>query len=136
MGLKERRFAKQFAEEQFPALEAKIKEAIGFEVPLEIAWETLFEEQFLHLYNDTYPKIYFIPFIEAFKIIGKDQIGKEALQEGIQRIEICNENNHHNPDRAYSLENGILKLDHSPVLNAEQVDDRIESLVKLLENQL
>lgn len=25
MGLKERRFAKQFAEEQFPALEAKIK---------------------------------------------------------------------------------------------------------------
>lgn len=89
MGLKERRFAKQFAEEQFPALEAKIKEAIGFEVPLEIAWETLFEEQFLHLYNDTYPKIYFIPFIEAFKIIGKDQIAKKHCRKEFSALKFA-----------------------------------------------
>lgn len=71
MGLKERRFAKQFAEEQFPALEAKIKEAIGFEVPLEIAWETLFEEQFLHLYNDTILKFISFHLLKPLKLLVK-----------------------------------------------------------------
>ncbi|MFC5048470.1 hypothetical protein ACFSTE_14020 [Aquimarina hainanensis] len=136
MGLKEKRFTKIFQEEQFPDLQQQILEALGNEVPMEIEWETLFEERFIHLYSETYPKIYFIPLIEAFKAIGVDDLGKEALKEGIHKIVICNKNDHHNPERAYTISEGVLTVDHSPVLNADKVEERISVLQQVIENSL
>ena len=136
MGLKENRFTKTFQEEQFPQLKAQIIEAAGFDVPLNIEWANLFEDRFLHLYNDSYPKIYFLPFIEALTSITADDMGKEALAESLKEIHITNTKDHHNPSNAFSISNGILTLDHSPILNADDVDRRTKVLVDLLENNL
>ncbi|KIX19945.1 hypothetical protein SY27_15585 [Flavobacterium sp. 316] len=136
MGLKEKRFTKEFQEEQYPALKQKIDIAAGFDVTLEIEWETLFEDRFLHLYTDSYPKIYFQPLIEAFTAISSDDMGKEALKEGLQKVIIVNKDDHHNPTHAYTLENGVLQVNHSPILNADKVSERTEVLVDLLENNL
>lgn len=136
MGLKEKRFTKEFQEEQYPALKQKIDTAAGFDVTLEIEWETLFEDRFLHLYTDSYPKIYFQPLIEAFTAISSDDMGKEALKEGLQKVVIVNKDDHHNPTHAYTLENGVLQVNHSPILNADKVSERTEVLVDLLENNL
>ncbi|GAL62830.1 hypothetical protein [Algibacter lectus] len=136
MGLKENRFTKTFQEEQFPQLKAQIIEAAGFDVPLNIEWTKLFEDRFLHLYNDSYPKIYFLPFIEALTSITADDMGKEALAESLKEIHITNTQDHHNPSNAFSFSNGILTLDHSPILNADDVDSRTKVLVDLLENNL
>ena len=136
MGLKENRFTKTFQEEQFPQLKAQIIEAAGFDVPLNIEWANLFEDRFLHLYNDSYPKIYFLPFIEALTSITADDMGKEALAESLKEIHITNTKDHHNPSNAFSFSNGILTLDHSPILNADDVDRRTKVLVDLLENNL
>ncbi|CAZ97437.1 hypothetical protein [Zobellia galactanivorans] len=136
MGLKENRFTKTFQEEQFPELKAQIIAAAGFDVALNIEWETLFENRFLHLYNDSYPKIYFIPLIEAFKAITTDEMGKEALAESLKEIRITNTKDHHNPKNAYSFVDGVLTVDHSPIINADQVENRIEVLTDLLESNL
>ena len=136
MGLKENRFTKTFQDEQFPQLKAQIIEAAGFDVALNIEWSTLFEERFLHLYSDSYPKIYFLPLIEAFKSIASDDMGKEALKESLKQIHITNTKDHHNPKNAYSFSNGILTVDHSPILNADNVQDRTKTLIDLLENNL
>lgn len=136
MGLKEKRFTKEFQEEQYPALKQKIDIAAGFDVTLEIEWETLFEDRFLHLYTDSYPKIYFQPLIEAFTAISSDDMEKEALKEGLQKVIIVNKDDHHNPTHAYTLENGVLQVNHSPILNADKVSERTEVLVDLLENNL
>ncbi|SIS47461.1 hypothetical protein SAMN05421766_102133 [Zobellia uliginosa] len=136
MGLKENRFTKTFQEEQFPELKAQLIAAAGFDVALNIEWETLFEDRFLHLYKDSYPKIYFIPLIEAFKAITADDMGKEALAEGLKEVRITNTQDHHNPKNAYSFVDGILTVDHSPILNADQVENRTEVLTDLLEKNL
>lgn len=136
MGLKERRFTKTFQEETFPGLKQQIDTAAGFEVEMLIEWETLFEESFVHLYQDSYPKIYFIPLIEAFKAIASDSLGREALRTSLQKVVINNQDNHHNPSSAYSFKEGVLEINHSPILNADKVEDRIEVLTELLENNL
>jgi hypothetical protein len=137
MGLKERRISQQFEQEQFPALKEKIDAAAGFPVEMEIEWDTLFaEEKFNRLLADSYPKVYFLPLIESFSAICADDMGKEALKEVLKKVIIVNENNHHNPTHAYSFADGILKVDHSPILNADKVKDRTEKLTQLLENNL
>ncbi len=136
MGLKEKRFTKTFQEEQFPDLKQQIVAAACFDVPLEIAWSSLFEERFLHLYQDTYPKIYFQPLIDAFTAITADDMGKEALALGLSKIVITNKNDHHNPVHAYTFSTGVLTVDHSPVANADDVASRTKILIALLENNL
>lgn len=136
MGLKEKRFTQTFQEEQFPQLKNQIVEAAGFDVPLNIEWETLFEDRFLHLYNDSYPKIYFLPLIEAFKAITADEMGKEALAESLKEVRITNTKDHHNPQNAYSFAEGVLTVDHSPILNADNVEERVRVLTDLLESNL
>lgn len=136
MGLKEKRFTKEFQEEQFPTLKQKIDAAVGFDIPIDVQWDTLFEDRFLHLYSDSYPKIYFQPLIEAFTVIASDEMGKEAIQESLQKIVIVNRDNHHNPTHAYTFIDGVLEVNHSPILNADNVSERTEVLTHLLESKL
>ncbi|ADV50445.1 hypothetical protein I2486_15705 [Cellulophaga sp. E16_2] len=136
MGLKEKKITKQFQDEQFPALKEQLIKAAGFDAPLEIEWDTLFENRFMHLYMETYPKIYFQPLIEAFTAITADDMGKEALKEGLKKIVIVNRDNHHNPKNAFTFVDGILEINHCPVSNAPDVDSRTNVLIDLLENNL
>ncbi|WP_199270278.1 hypothetical protein [Algibacter sp. L3A6] len=115
MGLKEKRIIQAFQNDLFPALETEINTAAGYTVPLNISWNTLMEDRFSHIYNDTFPKIYFLPLIEAFKAICVDTMGVELLQAGLKEVVIVNENDEHNTERAITFEDGILRINHSPV---------------------
>lgn len=136
MGLKEKRIIKAFQNDVFPALETQINAAAGYAVPLDILWDTLIENRFSHLYNDTYPKIYFLPLVEAFKAICADEMGVGLLKAGLKKVIIVNENNEHNLERAITFEDGVLKIDHSPVLNTDKVGDRVARITSLLEEKL
>ncbi|QXP71106.1 hypothetical protein H0I29_03150 [Polaribacter sp. R2A056_3_33] len=136
MGLKEKRIIQAFQKELFPALETEINTAAGFTVPLNISWNTLMEDRFSHLYNDTFPKIYFLPLIEAFKAICVDDMGVELLKAGLKEVVIVNENDEHNLDRAITFEDAVLKIDHSPIVNADNVDRRTARIISLLEDKL
>ncbi|GAA4234722.1 hypothetical protein GCM10022291_14820 [Postechiella marina] len=136
MGLKEKRIIQAFQNDLFPALQSDINTAAGYNVPLSISWNTLMEDRFSHLYNDTFPKIYFLPLVEAFKAICIDDMGVKLLQAGLKNVIIVNENNEHNLERAITFEAGVLKIDHSPVINADKVEERAERITNLLEDKL
>lgn len=136
MGLKEKRIIQAFQNDLFPALEADINTAAGFTVPLNISWNTLMEDRFSHLYNDTFPKIYFLPLIEAFKAICIDSMGVELLQAGLKEVIIVNENDEHNLERGITFEAGVLKINQSPIINADKVEDRTARITSLLEDKL
>ncbi|MEY8860834.1 DUF6882 domain-containing protein [Tenacibaculum singaporense] len=136
MGLKEKRAVQTFKNESFPALEAEINNKAGFNVSLNIAWDTLVEDKFSHLYNDTFPKIYFQPLIEAIKAVNIDEIGGELLKNGLKEVKIVNENNEHNLERAITFVDGVLTINHSPIMNADKVEEKTERIVHLLETHL
>jgi hypothetical protein len=136
MGLAERRASKAFQDNHFPVFQKKITDAVGFEVPIEVNWESLALEDESHLYDECWPKVYFEPLIEGLKAIGRDDMGKEALQSSLKKIMIQNTTGAYYGDRWASFENGVLTLDHLPTTNADSIQERTDGLVQTLEKKL
>lgn len=137
MGLAERRAVKDFQDNVFPGWHKKINDAAGIQVLLEIDWESLGIAEETHLYNECWPKVYFVPLVDALTEIARDDIGKEALREGLKKITIK-----HNPDVYYgdtgyaSFKAGVLSLEHAAHTNVDQVEDRTKGLRAALEKGL
>jgi hypothetical protein len=131
MGLAERRAIKAFQDTKLPALKDAIDQAAGFAVELEVAWDTLAVDDYDHLYDEALPKVYFKPLTEAFKAITVDDMGREALREGLKKAIFRNTGN-----SEISFESGIVTIDHSPVSNLDYWEDRKKSLQQALEKGL
>lgn len=135
MGLAERRAAKRFQDESYPKLKTAIDEAAGFETSLEVDWSSLAIDDSSHLYDECFPKVYFQPLIDAFAAICIDDMGKEALAEGLKQIVIKNEGGRSNP-RDFTFDGGVLTIDHKPTTNVDNVKERAEAIQKILEKGL
>jgi hypothetical protein len=136
MGLAERRAAKEFETKRFPQFKKDIDTAAGFDVPVTVAWDTLALEGESHLYDECWPKVYFVPLIEALKGITFDDMGKEALKAGLKKIEIQNRAGTSYGDRMATFDGGTLLIDHKPHTNVDDVDDRTKGIRTLLESKL
>lgn len=136
MGLAERRAAKEFRETHYPALEAEIRAAAGFDLALEIDWDSLAVEEYGHMYAECWPKVYFQPLIESLKSITRDDLGREALADGLTRVVIRNQGDNSSPHSAITFEGKVLTIDHKPVTNVDDVKDRADHMTKLLEKAL
>ena len=102
----------EFESTQFPILKARLEEAAGFGVPLEVRWDTLAVANESHLYADSWPLVYFEPLIGAFQ---------KGCVFG---------------DCWATLDGGVLTLDHESITNINDKDARQKGLVAVLENSL
>ncbi len=134
MGLAERRATQEFQNSVFLGLKNKIFDAAGFEVPIDINWESIAEPNEARIYEEYWTKIYFEPLIGAFKTICVDDLGKQALRDSLKKIEVLNSKSF-SDFRGFSFTDGVLKLDHK-LMNADNIQDRTEALVKMLESSL
>jgi hypothetical protein len=136
MGLAERRAAKSFETNLFPALKKEVMEAAKFEVPLEVNWESLTVADYAHLYDEAWPKVYFRPLIDALKAITADDMGRDALKGALKKIVVCNAKGVHSGESMVSLEAGTLTLDHEPCTNVDDVQQRTDAIRVFLEKAL
>jgi hypothetical protein len=136
MGLAERRAAKEFETKRFTQFKKDIDAAAGFEVPIEVKWETLQKEGESHLYDDCWGKVYFQPLIQAFRAITIDDMGKEALKGGLKSVTIVNRSDVSYADYCATFDQGVLQIDHQPTTNVDDVDQRANAIQKLLESKL
>jgi hypothetical protein len=135
MGLAERRASDDFQTNHYPALKTKIDEAAGFDVPIEVRWDTMQRQgKYVTQWPDAWPKIYFAPIIEAFKLIGRDAMGKQALKEGVKKIVVQDTTTSFSSAWA-TFQDGTLTLDYQ-FTNLGDIKARTETLVKTLEQQL
>ncbi|OVE76813.1 hypothetical protein BVX98_04680 [bacterium F11] len=135
MGLAEKRAVKEFQDGAFPGLKKQIDEAAGFDVPLDVNWDSLGVEGLAHLYADAFEKVYFIPVIEALKKICADDMGKEALKGSLKNIVLSNTEDK-SGEAGIGYEGGTLKIDHKPTTNIGDVSLRTNAIVKKLESAL
>ncbi len=131
MGLQERRAIKEFQDNQYPGIKQDLDSAAGFDVNMEINWDELQAEDYSHLYNEGFLKVYFIPLVEAFKAICIDDMGKEALKAGLKKVIVRNSGTTN-----ISFENGVVTMDHHPVANLDYWEDRKKDLQTKLEKAL
>ncbi|WP_205519462.1 hypothetical protein [Pyxidicoccus caerfyrddinensis] len=133
MGIAERKAAKQFEEMHYPKLKKDIDAAARFDVPVEMDWTSLAAEGYEHLYEETWPKVYFAPLIGALRAISQDDLGRESLQGSLKRVVIRNSAGNSSASSLATFRDGVLTLDHEPATNVDEVEDRQQAIQKALE---
>lgn len=135
MGLAERRAIEEFRATQFPDLTTKIAQAAGFTLPVEVEWTQLTYPGNNIKYPEIWTKLFFTPVIDALKRIGRDEMGKAALKDGVKQVRFQNTKRAHSPGAAISFEAGVIEIDHD-YSNVDDIAARTEHLVKLIEQKL
>jgi len=83
MGLQEKRLVKQLKEETLPEVQKQIVELCGADILWEIDWDSFSESREALGYVNTYG---FQTVLTAFRNICIDDLGKEAVRDGIKKI--------------------------------------------------
>jgi hypothetical protein len=131
MGLVERRAAKAFQDDAFPALQRRIEAACGHAVALEIDWPSLQMVDCGPLYAEAWPKVYFEPLIAALEAVAIDDLGREALAEGLRTIRIRDSGTSN-----VGIAAGTLTIDYGAVANLDDGDQRRREIQTVLERNL
>jgi hypothetical protein len=136
MGLQERRAVKTFQDGSYQNLTNEINTLAGYPLELDVNWDTLALEEYSHMYDEGFTKVYFTPLINALKDITTDDMGKEALKETLKKVVIKNEAGNCYGSTAYKFDGGVLTIDHLPFSNIDNITERSEELSKLLMKNL
>lgn len=136
MGLQEKRALKLFQETNYQKLTEEINTIAGFILEFEVDWQSIALDDYSHLYETAFSKLFFIPIIEAFKQITIDDLGKECLKETVKKIIIKNQEGVSSANMGFSFEKGTLVIDHLPFTNIDEVEYRSEELAKFLMKQM
>ncbi|MGI2169269.1 hypothetical protein ACROAE_03570 [Shewanella sp. MF05960] len=136
MGLAERRATKEFQDNRLESLKDKIFKDAGFKFEIEVNWSTLEVERFSHLYDECWPKVYFQPLAKAFKEMCSEDFAREVIQESLKKVVIQNYSDNHRSDKFAEFKSGTLTLNHSPITNVDQVDDRAFNIQHVVEKEL
>ncbi|HET9169114.1 MAG TPA: hypothetical protein VFN97_06745 [Actinospica sp.] len=135
MGLAERRSAERFKNEDYPGWKSRIDEAAGFDVQIEVAWDELAVADYADSYAEYFPAVYFQPLLDALAAIGADDMGKQALREGLAKVVIHNSDEYFSPS-GITFTGGVLDFDHKSESNTHHVDERTKAIQSLLESAL
>jgi hypothetical protein len=135
MGLAERRGAERFKNDDYPDWKARIDQAAGFEVSVEVAWAELAVADYADSYAEFFPKVYFQPLVDALSAVTMDDLGNNALREGLAKIIIKNSGGFYSTS-GISFTNGVLTFDHQPHVNVDYGEERAKGLQQTLESGL
>lgn len=129
MGLAEKRAAELIKTEKLPAFEAKLKDKAGYDIKVDINWDTFTA-------YDQYPlsrlDIVFDDLESFVKKICSDDMGKEALQDKMSTIQLINSDK--NEDVKMELKDKTLSLTVQLVQDSfsSQTDSQIANYVEAL----
>lgn len=129
MGLAEKRLAEAIKTEKLPEFEAKLKEKAGYDIKVDIDWNSF------TAYNE-YPlsrlDIVFDDLESFVKKICADDMGKEALKDKMSVIHLTNTEN--NDDVNMELKDNTLFLTQQLVQSSfsSQTDSQLVSYVEKL----
>ena len=136
--LAERRAIAAYQKDQYPALQKKIQQAAGFEVPIEVNWNSIAMPGDAEHYaqDDYFVKTIFQPIEMALAEVAKDDMGKAALKEKLKKISIMYSEAGASAS-AYKervkFEGGVLAVNFRPFTNTSDVADRTAAVRKALE---
>ncbi|MGI5309611.1 hypothetical protein [Rheinheimera sp. WS51] len=136
MGLAERKASREFQQNRMESLQQQINKEAGFDVEIEVNWDTLEVDNYGHLYDEAWPKVYFQPLMKAFRAICTDDFSREILQENLKKVVIQNYSDNYAADRFAEFKKGVLTLNHSPITNIHHLEDRAANIQQVVEKEL
>ena len=129
MGLAEKRQLAQLRNEIVPQYQKELSEIVGSEIVYDIDWDSFADN--LEAMERLEPKA-LKPMNEIFRKITVDQIGKDAVAESIQTIEISQGSDANISN--FTLQNGVLNLPWDWVgwgdsFYLDSVQEKLESML-------
>jgi hypothetical protein len=108
MGLEERRMIKELQDVTLPGRVKEIEEICGVPIPYDVDWTTLADDKsgLNFLDNVSCHRLNM-----ALRVICSDDMGKEAVRDGLKKVRLVNVKNH--DDRKIAFEGGVLEM-HVP----------------------
>ena len=140
-GLAERRAIAAYRQDKWPLIEAAIRKAAGFDVPVDLEWDQLtIPGDAAHYADDEYyGKTIFQPLVAALNSITADQMGRDALKAKLQRIHVRFDEKSapaSNYPNGLGFAGGVLDINWRPYSNTADVEDRTKALTQILEKNL
>ena len=126
MGLEERRMIKELQDVTLPGRVKEIEEICGAPIPYDVDWTTLADDKAGLNFLDN---ISCHRLNMALRVICSDDMGKEAVREGLKKVRLVNVKNH--ADRKISFEDGVLEMhvSYAEGANALFSDNEIRELL-------
>lgn len=136
MGLAQKRIITEFKEQEFPKWKSQFDSAAGFDLPIDIKWETLSDDSYddKNLYFRSFEKVFFRPLLTVIKNICIDDMGRTALREHMKKITWDGTTG--SSASASTFDAGHLLIKHKPLSNVDQENERIRSWQKIIEQKL
>ena len=141
VGLAERRAISAYRQDRYPALEKAIQEAVGFPVPVEVAWDQLTIPGDAKYYSDEgyFGKTIFEPLAAGLRDIAKDQMGRDALKQKLKTIRVRYDEKTapaSNYPNGLKFDGGVLDVNWRPYSNVADYKERVDAVVQVLEKGL
>jgi hypothetical protein len=134
----DRQAIQAYQESIFPAQQAAIHRAAGFEVPIDVRWDAIALPDWGEEYSNEnfWTKIFFVPLAQALSEVTSNSAGKEAVREKLKKI-VVTFDKETAPVSAYengvNFEDRILTINFKPFTNAPDITDRVKAIRKKLE---
>ncbi|WP_203658146.1 hypothetical protein [Actinocatenispora rupis] len=135
MGLAERRAVQRFRDDDYPGWLARIEEAAGFPVPVDVSWDELAVAGHADDYAEFFPLVYFAPLVNALRAVAVDDLGRQALRDGLRTIVVRNTGEYFSA-AGMTFADGVLTFDHRSQTNLDFGAERADALRRLLESAL
>ncbi|MFE9423765.1 hypothetical protein ACFYNO_12485 [Kitasatospora sp. NPDC006697] len=132
MGLAERRSVERFKNDDYPGWKSRIDAAAGFDVPIEVDWQELAVPDYADSYAEYFPQVFFQPLLDALSAVGADEMGRDALREGVTKVIVRNTGEYFS-ESGISFTDGVLTFDHKSDTNTHHVEERTKRLQQVLE---
>lgn len=136
--LAERRAIAAYQKDTYEDQLKAIQTAAGFEVPVEVQWDSIAVPDRSDRYADEgfWTKIYFTPLVKALQAVAADEMGREALGASLKKI-VVHYDEATAPGSAYAngvtFADGVLTVNFVPYNNVDDVDARAAAIQKALE---
>jgi hypothetical protein len=132
---------KAYQKSIFPAQQAAIHKAAGFEVPIDVRWDAIAAPDEGESYSDEnyWTNIFFVPLAQALSEVTSDSAAKQAVRDKLKKI-VVTYDKETAPALAYEkgvkFEDGVLTLNFRPFSNTSDVAPRMQAIRKKLEAKL
>ncbi len=136
MGLAERKILKEFQTSFYESWKAKFDKVLGFESNVEVKWDTLHTNEYSYgreQYFEWWETGYFSPLLEVFKQICSDDMGKEAVKDGLKKIIIDGSTGDRPEDSKF--DDGVFRINHQ-FSNISAEEGRVNGWRKMIEAKL
>lgn len=106
MGLQEKRAAKSIEDQYLAEYQQEINGIVGKELPIHINWDTFELDSIRYV-----PNVCLKRLTDGIKLVCKDDMGKEALAESVNSIEVyCIPNEGAEAKKELVLKDGVFSL--------------------------